>query len=411
MDETHVVTAFLRNAGDILLTRRSDAVGTYRDHWAGVSGYAEGDPDSQVWTELREETGLDEDAVSLVRAGDELPVVDGDRHWVVHPYLFDTSTRDVMPNEELAAVEWVPPTAIRDDDRRTVPGLWAAYDRIRPSVDTIEADREHGSAYLSLRALDVLRDEAALADDWAGIAGVARDLLDARPDMAAVRNRVNRAMFEASQSGWTPAAVEQAANSVSRTAASADADAAAAAADLVEGRSVATFSRSGTVIDAILSGTPPSVAISESRPGREGIAVAEELADADMDVTLTPDAALPTLLSDYDVVLVGADSITPEGSIVNKVGTRALALAARAADVPFYAVCAADKISTEPTTPTGQADPETLPDGADDIQVEAPLFDVTPTDLVSGIVTEDGILDGDDVQNRAQEHRRTAEWE
>ncbi|ELK44964.1 translation initiation factor aIF-2B subunit alpha, partial [Haloferax sp. BAB-2207] len=40
----HVVTVFLRHDGRVLLTRRSDAVGTYQGRWAGVSGYVEGDP-------------------------------------------------------------------------------------------------------------------------------------------------------------------------------------------------------------------------------------------------------------------------------------------------------------------------------------------------------------------------------
>ena len=411
MGETHVVTAFLRHDSDVLLTRRSDAVGTYQGHWAGISGYAEGDPDAQVWVEIREETGLDDADVSLVRAGDELRVADGDRHWVVHPYLFDAAIRDIAPNEELAAVEWVPPTAIRDPDRETVPGLWDAYDRVRPTVASIAADHEHGSAYLSLRALDVLRDEAAIAGDWDAIAGIARDLLDARPDMAAVRNRVNRVMFEASESDRTPTAVERAAIAVSRTAASADADAAAEAAELLAGRRVATFSRSGTVLDALLDGDPSSVAVSESRPGREGVAVAEELAAAGLDVTLTTDANLPNLLENSDLVLVGADSVHPDGGVVNKVGTRALALAARASDVPVYVVCAADKVTTDPTTPTEQADPEALSDDQG-VRVENPRFDVTPADLVTGLVTEGGIMARvDEVRERAEEHRRIAGWE
>ncbi|MFC6726725.1 initiation factor 2B, partial [Halobium palmae] len=44
----HVVTAFLRHRGDVLLVRRSDEVGTYRGKWGGVSGFVERDPDDDL---------------------------------------------------------------------------------------------------------------------------------------------------------------------------------------------------------------------------------------------------------------------------------------------------------------------------------------------------------------------------
>lgn len=405
---THVVTAFLRHGPDVLLTRRSEAVGTYRGRWAGVSGYAEHDPDTQVREEIREETGLDADDVTLVRSGEPLDVVDGDRHWVVHPYLFDVATRDVTPNEELAATEWVPATAIRD--RETVPGLWDAYDRVRPTVAAIRADREHGSAYVSLRALEVLRDEAALAADWDAVTAVAHTLRDARPDMAALRTRVDRAMHHASQIERTPRAVHEAAVDVAARATTADTRSATEAAALVRGRRVATHSRSGTVLDALLAGDPASVVVSESRPGREGVAVAERLAAAGLHVTLTADANLPNAVADCDLALVGADAVHPDGSVVNKVGTRALALGARAADVLLYVACAADKITADATTPTETADPDTLYDGLAELAVDVPLFDVTPGALVAGVVTEDGVLSADAVAERAAEHRRLADW-
>jgi translation initiation factor 2B subunit (eIF-2B alpha/beta/delta family) len=409
MDETHVVTAFLREGTDVLLTRRSDAVGTYQGRWAGVSGYAEGDPDAQVLVEIREETGLDADAVDLVRAGDPLDVHDeaANRHWVVHPYLFDATTRDVTPNEELSTVTWAPPTAIRERD--TVPGLWAAYERVRPTVETIRADHEHGAAALSIRALDVLRDEAASATDRDRVVEVARTLLDARPDMAVLANRVNRAMHDAGPAADSRA-VRDAAIAVARRAVAADDAAAREASALVEGRRVATLSRSGTVLRALLEGRPARVVVAESRPGAEGVAVAERLAKAGFDVTLTTDANLPNAVTDCDIALVGADSVHPDGGVVNKVGTRALALGAGASDVPVYACCATDKIATTPHVPAETADADAIYGGDVALALDNPRFDVTPGDHVTGIVTEDGVLDQAGVRNRADAHRRLADW-
>jgi len=210
MDEPHVVTVFLRNRGDVLLCRRSDEVGSYRGKWGGVAGHGEGDPDAAARTEIAEETGIDPESVSLVRRGDPFPVEDAERgtRWVVHPFLFDCPTRDVSTNRETDEFKWTSPTAILRRD--AVPDLWRSYRAVAPSVESVAADAEHGSAYLSVRALEVLCDragEVAAADgDWAAVAEVAADLLDARPTMAAVRNRVDRVMDAADAA--TPAAVE-----------------------------------------------------------------------------------------------------------------------------------------------------------------------------------------------------------
>lgn len=72
---THVVTCFLRRSDSeqprILLLQRSQRVGTYHAHWAGVSGFVEPNvsPDEQAYTEIREETGLQRDQVRILRRG------------------------------------------------------------------------------------------------------------------------------------------------------------------------------------------------------------------------------------------------------------------------------------------------------------------------------------------------------
>jgi ribose 1,5-bisphosphate isomerase len=424
MDETPVVTCFLRNRGDVLLLCRSDAVGSYTGQWGGVAGHVaredesatdpDSTPDEAARREIDEETGL-ADAVTLVRRGDPFPVEDDDlgRRWLVHPYLFDCTSRDVTLDDETTEYEWVPPTEILR--RQTVPQLWTSYDRVRPTVDTVAADRDHGSAYLSVRALEVLRDDAALAverdaGDWPTLADRARDLLAARPAMTVVRNRVNRVMHAADDR--TPAAVEESAYDGIDAALTADDAAADRAAERVAGDAIVTLSRSGTVERALSSADPERLLVAESRPGAEGVGVAERRARAGDDVTLAPDAALPWLLADgdYDAVLVGADTVLADGRVVNKVGTRALALAAAREHVPLYVVAAQDKISPGSDLHLEAADPSTVYDGDADLSVETPLFDVTPPDLVAGLVTEDGVLDADAVGTVADDHRELADW-
>ncbi|ELZ65187.1 translation initiation factor aIF-2B subunit alpha [Haloferax prahovense DSM 18310] len=407
----HVVTVFLRNGGRVLLARRSEAVGTYQGRWAGVSGYVEGDPDDaerDARRELDEELGVREADADLVRAGAPVSVADEGREWTVHPFLFDARSRDADPSEELAAVEWVHPTAIRD--RETVPGLWTAYRRVAPAVETVADDETHGSAWISLRALEVLRDAAAEADSRDAVASVARRLRDARPSMAAVENRVNRVMAD---SETDPESVRRRAEGAIDTAAKADDSAAARAAELVRERGfdrIATLSRSGTVL-AALEAAEASALVSESRPGGEGVGVAERLARRGVSVTLTTDAALPGLVAGggADAVLLGADSVLASGDVVNKAGSLPVALAAARADVPVLAVCARDKVRGDDRFVGESAG--ALYDGKAAIGTENPLFEVVPADLVSGVVTESGVLDADGIGAVAAEHAALAAWD
>lgn len=418
MDEQPVVTCFLRNDGEILLLRRSDAVGSYRGQWGGVAGHVvdddgrERDPETAARAEIAEETGL-ADAVSLVRSGEPFAVEDGDRRWLVHSSLFDCDSRAVEPNEETAEFEWVhAPEILR---RETVPRLWTSYDRVRPRVATL-ADRTHGSAWLSLRGLETLRDEAALAgeaehsDDWATLADLARRLRDARPSMAVLENRINRVLTAASDER-TPEAVERAARGAIEQSVDVDREAAALAADAVGDR-VATLSRSGTVAAALRSADPEAVLVAESRPGGEGVGVAESLT-AVADVTLTTDAAFPFELTEWgaDAVLVGADRVLPDGSVVNKAGTRGAALAAAQAGIDCLVVAASDKVAAEGGYDLEPRERGELYDGDADVRVANPTFDVTPADAVSAVLTEQGRLSTAEVGAVAAAHREWAAWD
>ena len=418
MEETEVVTVFLRHQSDILLLRRSDEVGSYAGKWGAVAGHAEGDPDKAVQQEVREETGLEDDDIDCVRLGDPFSVTDRELsvRWTVHPYLFDCKQREVKPNWETETYEWAPPTAILR--RETVPQLWQSYDSVRPTVETVAADSTHGSSYLSVRALEALRDEAAAATEgrtetnWTTLATLARDLRAARPSMTVVSNRLNRVMSGAVTDGKRVKAVEQTATAEIERAHRVKQEAATVAAEYLDGKAVGTLSRSGTVLSALERGDPASVLLAESRPGREGVAVAEEIAD-DLDVTLTTDAGFPSCILDgtVDVLLVGADTVLADGRVCNKVGTAGAAVVANTADVPVYVVSTTDKISHRTAVETGKRDGTEVYDGEKEIAVENPTFDVTPATAVDAVLTEDGPLGTADVRTVARQHATLSEWE
>lgn len=139
----------------------------------------------------------------------------------------------------------------------------------------------------------------------------------------------------------------------------------------------------------------------ETRPLLQGSRLtAWELEQAKIPYHLVIDSAAPFLLSRgyVDVVVVGADRIAANGDTANKVGTYSLASAAARVGVPFYVVAPESTVDMATTSGTeieiedrGVAEVtevlgvRTAPEGADAIN---PAFDVTPAELITGIITE-----------------------
>ncbi|ODR83407.1 translation initiation factor IF-2B subunit delta [Haladaptatus sp. W1] len=139
--------------------------------------------------------------------------------------------------------------------------------------------------------------------------------------------------------------------------------------------------------------------VKETRPRKQGHITARQLRDWGVPVTLIVDNAARRYLNDADHVLVGADSIAADGSVINKVGTSGLAVNARERGVPI--MVAAQTLKLHPGTMTGHTveiemrdEREVLPDAereaVGDVRVENPAFDVTPPRYVDAIVTERG---------------------
>jgi translation initiation factor 2B subunit (eIF-2B alpha/beta/delta family) len=116
---------------------------------------------------------------------------------------------------------------------------------------------------------------------------------------------------------------------------------------LPAGSRVVTLSRSATLFRALaaLPGPqrPREVVALESLPGGEGRLFALELRRAGVPSRLVRDRALESSVSAATIVLIGADSVYKDGSVVHKIGTRRLAVAARRAGVPFVVVTGRSK--------------------------------------------------------------------
>lgn len=384
-----VARCFLRRGGTVFLYRADEL-------WTVPSAEVAGDPAGTARRLVREWTPSGGDW-TLVRAGD--PVHAGAR--VVHPFLFDCET----PIAATEGIETAWAHASEIHRLETTDGLWCAYSAVAPTVESVRDDRTHGSAYLSIRALEVLRDRASAGESRSALVEHATDLLDARPSMAVLENRVNRAMHGAGETASADA-VEAAAREGIDRAIDADERASERAAERLHG-TVLTLSRSGTVREALLSAVPDRVIVLESRPEKEGGEVAAGLAGG-TDVTLTLDAAVAHVMREVDCVLVGSDTVLGDGSVVNKVGTRTAAVAAAREGVPVYVVAAADKI-TSAVEPALESVGRGALDAGEGVAVECPLFDRTPADLVA-LITEDGETDANAIESRATDHERLARW-
>jgi ribose 1,5-bisphosphate isomerase len=139
------------------------------------------------------------------------------------------------------------------------------------------------------------------------------------------------------------------------------------------------------------------VICTETRPAFQGRITAKELVDLGIETTFIVDSAARTFMNDVDVVIVGADAITSEGNVVNKVGSSAISVLAHEARVPFYVV--SELLKFDPKTLKGecekieQRDPaEVWSEAPAKLDVRNPAFDVTPNRYIHGIVCEEGII-------------------
>ncbi len=160
----------------------------------------------------------------------------------------------------------------------------------------------------------------------------------------------------------------------------------------------------GVVRSASEAGRLSRVLACETRPFLQGARLtAWELARDGIPVTLIIDGSAGALMrrGEVDLVIVGADRIAANGDVANKIGTYTHAVLAHANGVPFYV--AAPLSTLDLATATGDAIPieQRSPDevlmlagrrvAPEGVSAWNPAFDVTPAELVSGIITERGV--------------------
>lgn len=161
----------------------------------------------------------------------------------------------------------------------------------------------------------------------------------------------------------------------------------------------------GVIRSARAQGKEVSVIATETRPFLQGARLtAWEMVQEGIPVTLVTDSAVGHLMSrgEVDLVVVGADRVAANGDVANKIGTYTVAVLARRHGIPFYVACPLSTIDR--SLAEGSAIPieerpaeEVLGYGecrwaSQGVEARNPAFDVTPADLVTGLITEKGVI-------------------
>lgn len=271
---------------------------------------------------------------------------------------------------------------------------------IRAAVREIRSDRERGARQLALATLEALR---SVAPECGGeeFRECARELALARPMMATTQNAVAWAWSRYLDTGDASKAVDDVIEAIQ----TATDGMAAAARRVIPTDTLLTYSYSSSVIELLARLKPRRVIVSESRPSLEGIRMARDLAAHGMSMTLITEAQMALFVQEAGAVVVGADTILPGGDLINRIGTRMLALAAKDADVPLYSISDTLKV-TAPSSPMPFAPEEGEPKEVCEakwLEVRNVYYEMTPARLLSAYVTETGIMDPAAVGRYAEE--------
>jgi len=155
------------------------------------------------------------------------------------------------------------------------------------------------------------------------------------------------------------------------------------------------------IVEAHREGKKIEVFATEVRPRNQGLVTIRTLNAAGIKTNFIVDSAVRSFINDVDLVIVGADAVTVNGAVVNKIGTSQVAHSAHEARVNV--LVAAETYKFAPRTILGElisieerSGEEVLPDEIartlENVTVRNPAFDVTPAEYIDLIVTEEGAI-------------------
>ena len=120
MHSTNIVTSFIKNDDKILILQRSDKVKSMKCLWAGISGIIEKrdkTPLDRAKTEIREETGINENEIELLKSIEQIKIESAqykNHEWNIFAFLFKTKNPEIKLNWENSEFQWIKPNEIKN---------------------------------------------------------------------------------------------------------------------------------------------------------------------------------------------------------------------------------------------------------------------------------------------------------
>jgi translation initiation factor 2B subunit (eIF-2B alpha/beta/delta family) len=156
---------------------------------------------------------------------------------------------------------------------------------------------------------------------------------------------------------------------------------------------ILTFSNSKTIFEIIkLLGEKNkklSVTISESRPQFEGRELAKAISKLGIKINFISEAQLPNFVSQCDIVIIGADIILKSGNVINKVGSKSLAIICKHFKKPFYVIADNSKISNRKTfKQSSHPAREIWNTKRSNIKIENFYFEEIEAELITEVITD-----------------------
>jgi ribose 1,5-bisphosphate isomerase len=263
------------------------------------------------------------------------------------------------------------------------------------------------AALMDHAASTTSRDVASFRNDMREAAAL---LQGTRPTAVSLPNAIHKVMR--SLEGDTPTVQElrdhfmgACRNFISSSEAAIERIGAIGSRHIQEGDTLLTHCNSEAALACLIAahrkGVSFEVYATEVRPGNQGLLTLKTLNEARIPTIYIVDSAVRCIMREIDMVIVGADAVTVNGAVVNKIGTSQIALAAHERKVSM--VVAAETYKFAPRTVLGEfirieeREPEEVLPAAlakklPYVRVRNPVFDVTPPEYIDLIVTEEGAI-------------------
>ncbi|NPA77211.1 MAG: S-methyl-5-thioribose-1-phosphate isomerase [Candidatus Diapherotrites archaeon] len=274
-------------------------------------------------------------------------------------------------------------------------------DEVDKIIDDIRALRVQGARNVALAALRAVRIVADRSNDDLlrdNVKSVVIRLAKTRPTEPAMRDALTYVLRHLSSKEELLRAIDRYEDELRESETKI---AEYGAHRIPDGGTIITHCHSTTAINVLRRakelGKEFRVIVTETRPLYQGKLTAKDLLAAGIPVTYVVDSAAYLFMKDADLYITGSDAITSDGYVVNKIGTALMAAAAERFNVPYYV--AASTLKYDPVTAAGypelieERDPSEVIDPSElpGAEIRNPAFDVTPPELVDGIISEIGI--------------------